>query len=361
MTAVAEQTGTWLSSFTAQPAAEPWIQALRDTAFAKFAALGFPTTKNEEWRFTNVAPIARTAWVNAASTANAPACAAAHLGKYAALDNPFVALNTAFLGDVRVIEVPRNTVLEAPIEIIYDAPAEGQAHHPRTLILVGANAHCTIVETYRGTGTYFTNAVTEVVVGDSAVVDHYKVQQESSSAFHVATMQVTIARSANFSSHSISLGGALVRNDANAVLSEGSHATLNGLYIVNGTQHIDNHTIIDHAKPHATSHEVYKGILDGKSYAVFTGKSSSVKTPRRPIPSRPTKTWSSPMRPPSTPSPSYKSGRTTCAARTAPPSDSSIAKCSSTCSRAASARSTPATCSSTPSPRTLSIASKCRF
>ena len=104
------------------------------------------------------------------------------------------------------------------------------------------------------------------------MVDHYKVQQESPHAFHIATLQATLGRSASFSSHSISLGGALVRNDANAILSEGSDATLNGLYIVNGTQHIDNHTIIDHAKPHGTSHEMYKGILDGKAHAVFNGK-----------------------------------------------------------------------------------------
>jgi Fe-S cluster assembly protein SufD len=104
------------------------------------------------------------------------------------------------------------------------------------------------------------------------VIDHYKVQQESLSAWHVATMQATLGRSANFSSHSISLGAALARNDANAVLSEGTDATLNGLYIVNGTQHVDNHTIIDHAMPHATSHEMYKGILDGKANAVFNGK-----------------------------------------------------------------------------------------
>ncbi|HXA52498.1 MAG TPA: Fe-S cluster assembly protein SufD, partial [Candidatus Acidoferrum sp.] len=113
---------------------------------------------------------------------------------------------------------------------------------------------------------------TEIVLGDAAVVDHYKVQQESSSAFHVATLHATIGRSAAFSSHSISLGGALTRNDANAVLSEGSDANLNGLYICNGTQHVDNHTSIDHTKPHATSHELYKGILDGRSYAVFNGK-----------------------------------------------------------------------------------------
>jgi Fe-S cluster assembly protein SufD len=144
--------------------------------------------------------------------------------------------------------------------------------HPRTLILVGANAQCTIVETYKGAGTYFTNAVTEIVVADRAVVDHYKVQQESVDAFHIATLQATLGRSAAFTSHSISLGGALVRNDVNATLSEGSDATINGLYIVNGTQHIDNHTLIDHAMPHGTSHELYKGILDGKAHAVFNGK-----------------------------------------------------------------------------------------
>ena len=110
------------------------------------------------------------------------------------------------------------------------------------------------------------------MVGDRAVVDHYKVQQETVNAFHIATLHATIGRSATFSSHSISLGGALVRNDANATLSEGSDATLNGLYIVNGTQHIDNHTMIDHAMPHGTSHELYKGILDGKAHAVFNGK-----------------------------------------------------------------------------------------
>jgi Fe-S cluster assembly protein SufD len=144
--------------------------------------------------------------------------------------------------------------------------------HPRTLILVGSNAQCSIVETYAGTGAYFTNAVTEIVAGEGAVIDHYKLQQESPEAFHVATMHATLGRSANFSSHSISLGGALVRNDANVTLSEGTEATLNGLYIANRRQHIDNHTEIDHAKPHGTSHELYKGILDGHATAVFNGR-----------------------------------------------------------------------------------------
>jgi Fe-S cluster assembly protein SufD len=289
MTAVAEQTGAWLDLFMTQaPAAEPWIQTLRDRAFARFSELGFPTTHNEEWRFTNVSAIARAAFIpvapDALLTYPEPVTelklsgAEAHLAKHAVLDhNPFVALNTAFLGNVTVLQIPRGVVVETPIVITYDVPERPDlgpklAAHPRTLILVGEGAQCTIVETYKGTGAYFTNAVTEIVVGDRAVVDHYKLQQESLAAFHIATLQATIGQSANFASHSISLGGALVRNDANATLSEGSEATLNGLYIVNGTQHIDNHTMIDHAMPHGTSHELYKGILDGKAHAVFNGK-----------------------------------------------------------------------------------------
>jgi Fe-S cluster assembly protein SufD len=289
MSAVAEQTGAWLEHFMNQaPAAAPWMQSLRDRAFARFAELGFPNTHHEEWRFTNVAAIARTAFTPVAPDTLLvypesvkklePAKAEAHLARHAAFDqNPFVALNTAFLGNVTVLEIPRGIVVEQPIEITYEVPERPDlgpnlAAHPRTLILVGEGAHCTIVETYQGSGAYFTNAVTEIVVGDRAVVDHYKVQQESVSAFHIATLQATIGPSAAFSSNSISLGGALVRNDANATLSTGSDATLNGLYIVNGTQHVDNHTLIDHAMPHGTSHELYKGILDGKAHAVFNGK-----------------------------------------------------------------------------------------
>src|ERR1035437_2497736 len=282
MSAVAEQTGAWLEPFTNQPPAPAWLQQLRDAAFARFAELGFPNTHNEEWRFTNVSAIAGTAFMPNAPDALlvypgyvkklAPAEAEAHLAQHAAFDqNPFVALNTAFLGNVTVLEIPRNAVIAQPIEITYEG-TDGAAAHPRTLILVGEGAQCTIVETYKGAGAYFNNAVTEIVVGDRAVVDHYKVQQESINAFHIATLQATIGSSAAFASNSISLGGALVRNDANATLSEGSDATLNGLYIVNGTQHVDNHTLIDHTMPHGPSHELYKGILDGKAHAVFNGK-----------------------------------------------------------------------------------------
>jgi Fe-S cluster assembly protein SufD len=280
MSAVAEQTGQWLAEFTGQSAVAPWMQELRESAFQRFAELGFPTTHDEEWRFTNVAPIARAKFVHATSVplvTDPPAGPEANLaetwlGKVASFrENAFVALNTAVLQDVVVIQVPRGAIVEKPIRIDHSA-ADGADVAPRTLIVVGADAHCTIVESYSGVGKYFTNAVTEIVVGDRAVVDHYKVQREDSSAFHVATLAAQLGRSANFSTHSISLGGALVRNDVNVVLSEGTDATVNGLYIVNGTQLVDNHTSIDHAKPHGTSHELYKGILDDRSSAVFNGR-----------------------------------------------------------------------------------------
>jgi len=296
MTAVSEQIGNWLAAFTGQcPAAAPWIEELRKAAFQRFADVGFPTTHDEEWRFTSVAPIARTEFrvgsadklICAPEIVEKPdtAEAQAHLARYAAFDrNPFVALNTAFLDravPTTVLRVPPKAVLEQPIEITYEVPADVTgdpreplpiAVHPRTLILIGAHAQCAIVETYKGAGFYFTNAVTEIVAAEGAVVDHYRLQQESSEAFHVSTTQAQLGRSAGFSTHSICLGGALVRNDVNVVLSEGTEATLNGLYIANGTQHVDNHTVIDHAKPHGASHELYKGILDGRASAVFNGR-----------------------------------------------------------------------------------------
>jgi Fe-S cluster assembly protein SufD len=287
MTAVSQQTGAWLEAFTSQRPAAPWIRELREAAFQRFAELGFPTTHDEEWRFTNVATIARTEFRTRAAVGQVSGLpgnvhlgkledAQAYLAKHAPYgENAFAALNTAFLENVVAIRVPRGVVVEQPVEIAYaggpaaDAP---YATHPRTVIVVGADAHCTIVERYTGSGSYFTNAVTEIVAGDGAVVDHYKVQRESGSAFHVATMQAALGRSANFSTHNISLGGALVRNDIGVTLAEGAEATVNGLYVINGSQHVDNHTVIDHAQPHGTSHELYKGILDGQATAVFNGR-----------------------------------------------------------------------------------------
>jgi Fe-S cluster assembly protein SufD len=316
MMAVSQQIGNWLEQFTKQEPAESWLQKLRENAFTRFTELGFPTTRDEEWRFTNVAPIARTQFqpaVGSFAGAFSPpvgvellfinGCriqtellelpnplpkgvavedlpgAENHLGRYADYkNNAFVALNTAFLGEAAVIRVKRGTVLQRPIEITYQAQSSGAPFvtHPRVLVIVESGAQCSIVESYQGSGRpgagYLTNAVTEIVAGDGAVVDHYKIQRESMDAFHIATLQVALGRSANFTTHNISLGGALVRNDIGVTLAEGSEATVNGLYLVNGTQHVDNHTVIDHAKPHGASHELYKGILDGRASAVFNGR-----------------------------------------------------------------------------------------
>ena len=147
--------------------------------------------------------------------------------------------------------------------------------YPRCLIVLGERSQARVVETYvaAGDAAYLTNAVTEVSVGESAVLDHYKVQQESEQAFHVGSMHVHAARSANFSSHSFALGGKLVRNDVIATLDgEGAEVTLNGLYLADGDRLVDNHTTIDHAQPHCPSHEIYKGILGGRATAVFNGK-----------------------------------------------------------------------------------------
>jgi len=142
-------------------------------------------------------------------------------------------------------------------------------------VLADENSQAQILESYAsvGEGVCFTNAVTELVAAENAFIDHYKLQRESLEAFHISTVQVQLGRSANVSTQSISLGGSLVRNHVNAVLGgEGGEATLNGFYLVNGRQHVDNHTSIDHAKPHCNSHELYKGILDGKARGVFNGR-----------------------------------------------------------------------------------------
>ncbi len=204
------------------------LEELRKRAAEHFESRGFPTTREEDWRFTSVAPITRNPFSAAAPNTNGHSLRAAlektpelietHLGRYATFEsNPFVALNTANFEDGAFINIPANTVVEEPIWIDYKATAE-RTTHPRTLIIVGANSQVQIVERFTGEGRYFTNAVTEVVVGENAVVEHVKLEEESSEAFHVATIQAQLARNSNFKSHNITLGGLLVRNDVNARL-----------------------------------------------------------------------------------------------------------------------------------------------
>jgi Fe-S cluster assembly protein SufD len=253
---------------------------IRKRAAERFETHGFPTTREEEWRFTNVAPIAKAQFPTAVPSANGHSLRVAlerdpglteYLAHYASCENPFVALNTARFEDGAFLHIPANTVVEEPLWIDFTVVPE-RTTHPRNLIIIGAGSQVRIVERYTGCGPYFTNAVTEIVAGENSIVEHVKLEEESPDAFHVATIQVHLSRDSNFKSHNISLGGLLVRNDVNAVLSTGCEGTLNGLYLTSGKQHVDNHTALDHAAPHAASHELYKGILDGTSSAVFNGK-----------------------------------------------------------------------------------------
>ena len=310
--------------------AEPaWLQALRQRAIDRFLALGFPTTHDEEWRFTSVAPIAsrpfepadtvavdlpedacasfvaavrgpRLVFVNGrfaprlsrtpglpadteigtldAALARDASLLEHQLGRLATFDDrAFTALNTGLMRDGAFVRIPAGTVLEDPVQLLFlSAPgATPFVTHPRVLVLAGAQSQCRVVESYASTGPgiHFTNAVTEIVLGEQAVVDHYKINYESIEAFHVGSMHVQLARSANFSSHAITFGGRLVRNEALVVLDgEGDECTLNGLYLVDGERLVDNHTTIDHARAHGNSHEVYKGVLDGRGRGVFNGK-----------------------------------------------------------------------------------------
>jgi Fe-S cluster assembly protein SufD len=294
-------------------------------AIERFAALGFPSNREEEWRLTNVAPIVRETFHRATGDPNAvdperlapfafeaaarlvfvngrfaarlshlgdlpegtvvasladalartPEKVEPYLGRLAGLANPFAALNTAFVDDGALVWVPRGVVVPGTIHLLYlGSPEDGRptVSYPRNLIVAGENSQVTLVETYAGTGAYFTCAVTEMVAGPNAVVDHYKVQRESVDAFHMATFQIEGQRNSLPSSHSISIGGGLVRNDVNAVLAgEGIDCILNGLYLAEGRQHVDNHMRVEHAKPHCASHELYKGILDGRARSVFNG------------------------------------------------------------------------------------------
>jgi Fe-S cluster assembly protein SufD len=305
--------------------APAWLRDLRERGAARFIALGFPTVRQEEWRFTNVAAIADLPFrladktpTNAAeltARVKIPATAArivilnghfapelssldtlpagvvagslanailhnrpevTHLGQMAWERAPFAALNTAFLEDGAFIVIAANAVIVNPIHVIAISGGAGKVMaHPRTLIVAGANSKARIAQTFLGAAgeCHFTNVVTEVSMGENAQVDLYTDQRETDTAYHMASMSIQLERNSTFRSRAVTLGGKLVRNDIMAVLGgEGAHVALDGCYLVDGDRLVDNHTTIDHATPHCTSHELYKGILDGKSRAVFNGR-----------------------------------------------------------------------------------------
>ncbi|MGH7651751.1 MAG: Fe-S cluster assembly protein SufD [Gemmatimonadaceae bacterium] len=327
------------ADFDRQHAGPDWLNALRSKGIARFESLGFPTTKNEDWHFTSVAPIAEQSF-HLASEGDAPvggrknasgmiarsdvdrfafgerewhtfvfvnglfsedlssyaglgkgihvsSLTAAtrsgtgrperHLGRIASFEqHAFTALNTAFISDGAFIELQANAEVKHPIHLVFISAGDVEAvSHPRNLIVAAPNSRASIVESYVSVGEsrYFTNAVTEISLGEGARLDYYKIQRESENAFHVGTTQVRQQRDSQLHSFSFAVGGSLARTNVYTSLDgDGATCTLNGLYLADGNQHIDNQTSIEHIAPNCPSHELYKGVLDGRSHGVFNGK-----------------------------------------------------------------------------------------
>ena len=308
-----------------------WLNARRREAMENFKRLGFPTVRDEEWKYTDVTPVANLAAtpvfrpeLNGAAPQSLPThlpfneinghklvfvnghfseilsdigelpdgailkpmalaltensgVIETHFGKHLNVnDETFAALNTAFAQDGAFLHLDDNVQIEATIRLIFLATGDGETvMHPRNLIVMGAHSSAHVLETYASTedNVYFCNTVTEVETAPGARLEHIKVQLESPKAFHVATLQIQSERDVVASSHCLNFGGRIVRNNANAVMAdENGEVTLNGLVLGRDSQHIDNHTSMDHAMPHCDSHENYAHVLDDKSVGVFNGK-----------------------------------------------------------------------------------------
>lgn len=309
-----------------------WLGKLRTSGLAAFKQVGFPTATrgNEQWKYTNVGPIARTAfelpsaqaaeavslariksvapWDDAwtrlvfvdgfysashssisaddsAQVSNIPEVLSVdgvqverHLGRYASLEEDgFAAVNTAFAGDGAFIDIPDDSATTAPVHLVFVSTGGPTAtvSHPRVLVLVGRNSKLTLVESYVGLsdGPYFTNTVAEIVGAEGSEIEHYRYLAESEAAFHIGTTSVALERDASFLSTSLARGARIARNGLSVLLDgPGSSCVLKGLYATSGTQHIDNHIDVDHKTPHGSSDQLYKGVLDGTSRAVFSGR-----------------------------------------------------------------------------------------
>lgn len=253
---------------------DPVLVKLRENAFAAFTEIGFPTVKNEDWKYTNVAPIAKETWTATSFRPDFSPDDERSGEKLSAFDyrrNGFAALNLAF-ADFKVIRIAKETSVAEPIELSF-AAEENTAVFPHILLIAEAGSKATIVESYASSGKSFTNAAIQIVVEDNANLTHYRVQKESTESFHVGTTEVSLGRGSFYNSTNINLGGALSRHDIDVKFTvEGGEAFVDGLYMLNGSQHADTHSVIDHLVPNCTSHQTYKGVLNDKSRAVFNGK-----------------------------------------------------------------------------------------
>ena len=307
-----------------------WLESLREEAIKKFTELGFPTLKDEDWRFTNLAPISRSSFsilengldkvsasdlapfqfedknitelvfVNGhfaqelSKTTELPKGVIVknladalesdqeilkdNLGKYADFsEEAFTALNTAFISDGGFVYIPKGTIVESPIHLLYISTGgeNPSITNPRNLIIAEDNCEANVVEHYASLSddVYLSNVVTEIVVGENSTVGHYLIELESKKAFNVSTLRVQQARSSNIKSHSVLIGGSLVRNNVHPVLAgEGCDSLINGLFMPTKRQHIDNYMKVEHASPHCDSRQLYNGVLDGRSRGVFHGR-----------------------------------------------------------------------------------------
>jgi Fe-S cluster assembly protein SufD len=325
--------GSYLEAFSEmrqRTARQPeWLRSLREDAFGQFCEMGFPTLKDEAWRFTSVAPIARetfrlteggtaeltledlkpflisnaacrlvfvngrfaaalsdcgsvpagvTAGSLAAEIDRNPATLESSLGRHLSLGaDPFCSLNTAFLEDGGYVHIAKGTVLAAPIHLLFvstDSETPVMAH-PRNLIVADRDSQADVVEEHvsLGDGKFFSNTATELVAAENAVIAHHLIECENRKSFHISTLQMQQERNSNVSSHSVLIGGALVRNNVHPVLAgEGGTCLINGLFMGDDSQHMDNYMLVDHASPHCSSHQFYNGILGGKSHGVFHGR-----------------------------------------------------------------------------------------
>ncbi len=305
-----------------------WLGGLRRQAMESFGRVGFPTQTrgNERWKYTNVGPLSRSTfsysldfdpesvspeqvralapwddgWTTlvfvdgvyapalssgegvaartmARTVASDGAAVGQHLGRYASIQDGFIAVNTAFAHDGAVVEVPDGTEIDTPVHLLFvsSGASPDRVSYPRVLVLAGRTSRLTLVDSYVGPsdGRYFTNAVVEIVASEGAEVEHYRYIGESPRAFHIGATRTRLDTGASYACTSVATGSRIARNDLSVLMdAPDASCVLRGLYATSGSQHIDNHIDIDHAKPGCKSDQYFKGILDGRSRAVFSGR-----------------------------------------------------------------------------------------
>lgn len=245
------------------------IKDLREKAFAYFTENGFPTPKNEEWKYTNVTSLVNSEFKIQDSKSEVENSEL--LEKFDYQRNGFTALNLAF-GDFQIVTIPKETKIDAPIYLSISAE-ENSANFPHFIVIAEAGSKATIVENYESTGKSFTNSAIQIFVAENANLTHYRVQKESPESLHIGTTEVELKRGSLYNSTNINLGSKLSRHDIDLKFTEeGGEAFVDGLYMLSGDQHHDTHSSIDHAVPNCLSHQTYKGVLNDKSRGVFNGK-----------------------------------------------------------------------------------------